>query len=179
MSERTMDVLKAAMAEAIANSDDAKLAELVREYNARKAEVAKALAAAAEAEAKALAGEREKLATKLHVYVAKYPELIAALGAVKATGFTFKLDEPDGVSYKSVALSVPTVKAKRTSGGGGGTHTTSKAEYGMTLDEIFQAHATAEDKAKLEAATTNSAKWQVKNGVKKAAIAEGKLQPAK
>jgi hypothetical protein len=178
----TLDVLKAQIAEAATSGDDAKLTALIREYNARKAETAKAIAAAAEAEAQKLAGVRAKLAGKIHESIVSGKpilDILVALSDVKATGFTFKVDEPDGVSYKAVALTVPVVKAAKAAKGTGGTHTTSKAEYGMTLDEIFQAHATAEDKAKLEAAEGNSAKWQVKNGVKKAAIAAGLLSPAK
>jgi len=178
----TLDALKAQIAEAATSGDDAKLTALIREYNARKAETAKAIAAAAEAEAAKLAGVRAKLASKIHeAIIAGKPvaNILEALAEVRATGYTFKVDEPDGVSYKAVALTVPVVKAAKASKGTGGTHTTSKAEYGMTLDEIFQAYATAEDKAKLEAADGNSAKWQVKNGVKKAAIAAGLLNPAK
>jgi len=174
----TLEQLKAEIAEA-ATTDPAKFDKLIREYNARKADIAKSLADAARVESEKLAGVREKLATRIHATIVKIPGLAEELASVKATGFTFKLDEVDGVSYKSVALSVPVVKAAKKSAGGGGTHTSSKAEYGMTLDEIFQAHATDEEKAKLEAADGNSAKWQVKNAVKKAAIAAGLLNPAK
>jgi len=175
----TLDELKAQIAVAATSGDDVAFNTLIRQYNSRKADVAKAIAESARKEAEALSGIREKTATKLHKLIVAIPELAAMLAETKATGFTFKLDEPDGVSYKSVALTVPVVKAAKVSKGGGGTHTTSKAEYGLTLDEIFQAHATEEDKAKLEAAEGNSAKWQVKNAVKKTAIANGALAPAK
>ena len=175
MGEKTLDQLKQEIAVAATTGDDANFNALIKEYNSRKADIAKALQEQARKEAEALAGAREKLAKAIHKAVIKIPEL-AGLPNVKATGFTFKLDA-EGVTYKSVALAVPAVKAR--SGGGGGNHITSKAEYGMTLDEIFNKFGTDEDKVKLEAAESNSGKWQVKNAVKKEALKAGLLQPAK
>jgi hypothetical protein len=177
----TLDELKAAIATA-ATAGSPDFDSLIKQYNSRKAEVAKAAQEAAQKEQEALAGARQELATRIYQAV-KGVVKTTDFEAVKAHGFTFKLDEPDAtgtmIHYKSVALLVPVIKAAKKSTGNGGTHTSSKAEYGKTLDEIFQEFATAEDKAKLEAAESNSAKWQVKNAVKKAALAAGKLQPAK
>lgn len=177
----TLDQLKAKIAEAATNGSP-DFDSLIRQYNSRKSEVAKALQEASQKENEALAGARQELATKIYQAV-KGIVKVADLEAVKAHGYIFKLDEPDAtgtmVHYKSVALLVPVLKAAKKTGGTGGTRTSSKAEFGLSLDEIFQKFATAEDKAKLEATEGNSAKWQVKNAVKKAALAAGKLQPAK
>jgi len=173
--EKTLEQLKQDIAIAATTGDDANFNALIKEYNSRKGEVAKALAKAAAAEAEALAGDREKLAISLHKAVVKIPDLKSSLEAMKATGFTFKLDT-DEVTYKSVALAVPVIKAPK---GGGGTHGSSKDDYGMSLQEIFDKFATDDDRTKLSAAEGNSAQWQVKNAVKKQALKDGLLQPAK
>ena len=176
MAEKTLDQLKQDIAKAATSGDDAGFNALLKGYSSRKADIAKALQEQARKENEALAGAREKLAVAIHRAVVKIPD-INQLAAVKATGFTFKLDA-EGVSYRSVGLTVPAVKASK-SGRSGGTHMTSKAEFGIGLDEIFKRFGTDADKAKYEAAETNTAKWQVKNEVKKRALKAGFLKPAR
>jgi hypothetical protein len=183
MSEKTIEQLKQEIAIAATTGDDNAFNSLIKEYNSRKAEVAKAMQAAAQKEAEALAGDREKLATAIHKSVMKIAGLAEDLAAVKATGFTFKVDS-EGIVYKSVALAVPTIKVARTS-----TGTRNSSPTGNSLEADYQAYATDEDKAKIAAIendlasgaidtkTANSRKWVVKNAVRKTAIAEGKLQP--
>jgi len=179
MIEKTIEQLKQDIAIAATTGDDTSFNALIKEYNSRKAEVAKALQEAARKEAEALAGVRQDESMAIYKDIKKLvPEIVKRLEAVKATGFTFKLDYPDvnGVMthVKSVALAVPAIKTAK-----GGARISSKGEYGMSLDEIFQQFATDEEKAKLKAAEGNSAKWQIKNAVKKAALKAGLLQPAK
>lgn len=184
--QKTIEQLKQAIAIAATTGDDNTFNSLIKEYNSRKAEVAKAMQVAAQKEAEALAGVREKLATAIHKSVMKIQGLAEDLAAVKATGFTFKLDA-DGIVYKSVALAVPTIKAAKTTGGngGGGTGKT-KAEFGMSMSEILTAFGTDEErakgaelKAKGKVDRADSDLYSLQKVVKKRAIAEGKLQPAK
>lgn len=172
--------LKDQLADAIAKGDDTAFMTIVGEIAKAKKDIAKAAADALQKEATQLAGARETLAASVYKACKQIPNLKQQLDAVKATGFTFKLDGVDAegapVRYNSVALSVPTVRHGKGGTTGGGK---SKDEYGMSLQEIFDKFATAADKAKEAAATSNSAKWQAKNAVKKAAIADGKLKPAR
>jgi hypothetical protein len=75
---------------------------------------------------------------------------IGKMNELKVTGFTFNLDLPDAsgaiVERKSVGLIHPqnVEKVHRT---GGGNQGATKTSTGMTLDEIFKAHATEENKA--------------------------------
>ena len=149
---KTLDELKRDIAMAATTGDDAGFNSLIKEYNSRKADIAKALQEQARKEGEALAGGREKLAKTIHKAVTLMPDIVAQLTAVKATGFTYKLDA-EGITYKSVALAVPVVKARK---GGGGSHTSSKVEFGISLDEIFNQFGTAEDKEKLEVAESPS-----------------------
>lgn len=172
--------LKAKLATAIANNDDASFMSIIGEIAKEKSAIAKAQAEVAKKEAESLAGDREKLALKLFTAV-KAVVSPADLQKVKAAGFTYHMDGPDkeGVmtTYKTVALLVPTVKTAR--GGTGGGAGKSKDEYGMSLGEIFDKFATEADKAELAKAETNSKQWQVKVAVKKEAIKAGLLQPTK
>lgn len=188
MAEKSLEQLKQEIAKAASSGDDVTFNTLIKEYNSRKSEVAKAAAAAALAEANALAGEREAMEKKLwqavqpalkdfDCYYLKCKSFIVTVNHNENDDG--KLDRDGKVRVTgAVKLVVPTIKA-RSSGGGGGTRVSSKDEYGMSLDEIFIKFATAEEQRELAEAETNSAKWQVKNKVKKAAIASGKLQPAK
>ena len=189
--DKTIKQLKQEIATAATTGDDVVFSRLIKEYNSRKADVAKAIQEAAQKEAEALAGVREKLAIAIHKYDEKFTyngmNLSESLASVKATGYTHKLDYPDinGVMtiLKSVVLAVPTIKAAKTSK----THNST----GNRLEDDYQAFATNEDKAKIaaieanvaagviDARAANSKKWVVKNSVRKAAIAAGKLQPIK
>jgi len=67
---------------------------------------------------------------------------------------------------------------KARSGGGGGGAGKTKDQYGRSLGEVFEAFATDEERAALEAAKGDGNKtFAVKVGVKKRAIAEGLLTP--
>lgn len=177
----TLDELKTKMASAIANNDAKAIEEIAIAIAKSKNERVKAEAEQARIDAEKMAGAREVLAKEIHKAV-KALKLDARLREVKSWGFVYKVDkanpaEPD-ITYGSVSLSTATVKVKRTGAGGGATGK-SKDEFGMSLTEIFDKFATDEDKKALAEAKTNSAQWQVKNKVKKQAIAEGKLKPAK
>jgi len=177
--------MKLAVEEFNKSGDMSQIQAVSAELNKAKAEIAKAQAEKVRVEAEALAGKREDLATRIHAanrMGQPFPNLDKELTAVKAWGFTYKVDkanpnEPD-VTYKAVQLSVQTVKVKTGKGGGGNTGK-SKDEYGKSLGEIFEEFATDKDRAKLAAATSNSAQWQAKVAVKKAAIASGALKPVK
>ena len=182
MSEKTIDQLKQEIAIAATTGDDTAFNLLIKEYNSRKAEVAKAMQLAAQKEQEALAGVREKLAIAIHKAVGKIDNLAKDLAAVKAMGFTFKLDTGE-VTYRSVALTVPTIKAAKAGG------TKQASTTGNKLEDDYNNYATEEDRAKIasieadvasgviDTKAANSKKWVVKNGVRKAAIASGKLPP--
>ena len=185
--EKTIEQLKQEIATAATTGNDNAFNSLIKEYNSRKAEVAKALQVKALEEANALAGARETEAVLIFKDIKKLvPNIYHRLEAVKAAGFTFKVDYSDAsgvvTHLKSVALAVPTIKAVRT-----GTRKSSPT--GNPLEADFQAYATQENRDKIaaieadlangaiDARTANSRKWVVKNTVRKAAITAGKLQP--
>lgn len=176
----TMTDLQQQMATAIANNDVKKMEELAGQILKGKTERIKAESEQVRKEQEALAGAREILATKIHKTV-KAMKLDQELRDVKSWAFTYKVDKANpnelDIVYKAVALTTATVKAHKVGGGGGAGK--SKDQFGMSLTEIFDKFATDADKADLDKATTNSAQWQVKNKVKKQAIADGKLAPVK
>ena len=186
MPEKTLDQLKQDIAVAATTGNDADFNALIKEYNSRKSDIAKALQEQARKEGEALAGVREKEIGRIGVAgkkmlkalyfdeATKTDNINKVLDELKATGLYLKYAIAEGISF---GITVPVVKAR--SGGGGGNHITSKAEYGMTLDEIFSKFGTEKDKAKLKAAESNSGKWQVKNAVKKEALKAGLLKPTK
>ena len=194
----TLVDLKAQIGSAISAGDDAKFSTLMKEYNSRKGEIDKSEAEGLRKEAEKLAGVRETLATTIHKAI-RGLNLKADLEAVKAKGFTFTLDvvaiddngQDVGTKYKSVSLTVPTVKTRTASTGNGGAGKT-KDQYGIGLAEVYEKYATDADKTALAEAEakdtvageklgkkTNSNAWRVKNDVKKRAIADGTLAPAK
>lgn len=162
---------------AAAKNDNEFLA-IIAEVAKQKSAIAKAQAEAAQKEAEELAGERTKLAEATYKAVKGVVDK-SKLEEVKAKGFIYKLDAPDAngvmVNYKAVELLVPTVK-KRSGGGGGTTGVSTEAETGLKLDDLFNQHASDEEKAEIamiDADTTltdkakNSKKWQVKTKAKK------------
>jgi len=181
----TMDDIRKQLMEAAAKGDVEAVLKLTAEADKLKKAEAKEKAEAAAEEAKKLAGVRTELAEKIGAAfkpvsvklffdkATQTDSTNAVLEGVKATGYYFEYSIEKGISF---GLRHPTVKVAHSGGGSTGK---SKAEFGMSLDEIFQKFATDEDKAKLEAAASNSAKWTVKVTVKKAAIAAGLLQPVK
>jgi len=190
--------LQAQMAAAIANNDVAGMEAIAAQIVSGKKERAKVEAEKLQKESEALAGAREKLAASIHETVKKMivtgktgESLNDALKAVKAWGFTYKVDNANpnepGITYKSVSLTTATVKAPKAAGGGGGTGKT-KDEFGLSLAEVFESFATPNDRAALEAARSSEAEkgitnsglqHNVKLGVKKRVIASGELKPTK
>jgi len=196
--------LSAKLAEAIANNDVAAIETLSAEVVKSKTERHKAEIEKERKEQEALAGKREALTKEIlsSVKAGTVPaNLDKRLAEVKAKGFTYTIDhnedekgriDPNG-SVKvtgGVGLLIPAIKARKANGGGGGGKT--KDEFGMSLSEVFEKFATSEDRAKLAEAEAKDAEikaktgksnsvnaYNVKQAVKKAAIAAGLLAPAK
>ena len=168
--------LMSKIAAAGASGDLAEVIRLGNQLKKHQVEIQRAEAEKLKAEAVAMAGDREKLAKEIHRFVAKFPELQSRLNAVKAKGYTFKLDE-DGVEYKSVALTVPTIKT-RTSGGGGGSTGALKAQTGLSRHELVDQYANEDEKASItkaeEAATSrpDSARYIAEKPVIKRILAD-------
>lgn len=184
----SLEELQTQMREALDKNDVKAIEEIASQIVKSKAERAKEEAVKAQKEVEALAGKREKLAKDIHSAVKKLG-LDADIASLKAKGFTYtidhreddkgRLDAKGEVSVTGgVGLLVPAIKARK-AGGGAGAAGKTKDEYGMSLSEVFEKFATPEDMEKLAAAETNSAQWQVKNAVKKRAIKDGLLTPAK
>lgn len=199
----TMADLQAKLAAAFASSDTAAIEDIAAEIVKGKAERRKAEAEAIIKEAEAMAGDREGLGKDIHAWLVNPKNKLAErLGKVKAQGFTFKLDEVNldangvdsGTKYAAVQLLVPGVPTRTKKAGGTGGGGKSKVEYGMALDAIYEQFATPEERAKLAEAkgkdekyaqehglkmAPQSRRWAVKNEVKKRALKEGLLAPAK
>lgn len=188
----TMYELKANISAAIASGDDALMNEAIQAFNKAKKLVAESLADAAKKENEALSGERAKLSESIRVVVDKIQNLTERLAKVKGQGFTYKpigYVEADGthLDRSSVSLTVPVIKTKKSGGTGKASSTgKSKDEYGMSLDEIYLKFAGDEEKADFAAVDAsdkgdkakNTAKWAIKDKVKRAAIKAGTLKPA-
>lgn len=191
---KTLDQLKAEIALAATSGDDKQFNALIKEYNSRKAEIAKALAEQMRKEEEALAGVRMEVATAIHAEIRSNKKLMALIdrfAELKSKGFTYRLDEEiDGVmtSYKSVSLLTPQApKARASSGGGAGASGKTKEELGMTLDELFNTYATDEEKGEvaqlraeveggsLDSKKANSKIWAIKNTCKKRVLKDGLL----
>lgn len=174
--ELTPVELMSKIAAAGASGDLAEVIRLGNQLKKHQADIQKAEAEKLKAEAEALAGEREKLASAIWKAVKQIPEITQKLEAVKAKGFTFKLDDGD-VQYKAVALTVPTIKS-RMSGGGGGSTGALKAQTGLSRHELIEQYATEEEKAsiaKAEAEATSrpdSARYSAEKPVIKRILAE-------
>ena len=150
----TLDELKAAMGKALAEGNDTEMIAISKLILKQKSDVEKAEANKLTAEAEALSGVREALAKGIWTDI--NAETKAELLKVKATGFTFKLDgTPEGVSYKSVSLTVPTVKTKKT--GGGGSTGNLKRETGLSRHELIDQYATEAEKLEIQSAQDNAA----------------------
>ena len=195
---KTIDDLKSELSKALASNDVAAITLASQAIVEHQKSIAKAEAEKARAEAEALSGKRTELATELtktikasslgkanfSISVADVklaaelvkivPDIAAKVEAVKGTVISYKLPDEQSDTAR-VALAV--VATKRTGTGTGGRAGKTKDEYGLTLHEVFEKFATAEDRVKLEQATSGSAQWQVKLAVKKAAIANGTLKP--
>lgn len=109
---------------------------------------------------------REALAAELHTISVKYAQ---KLREVKAAGFVFKVDTEE-IQYKAVQLLVAGTKH---SGGKGGKGGKTKDTYGMSLGEVFEKFATAEQKAEIvgkERNAANALKVKVLNDAVKAGL---------
>lgn len=172
----TLDQLKAELRKVL-NTDPVSDAEMVRLTKAiakHSADVVKAEADKVKKEGEALAGDREKLAKEIWE-AASTSTIPAKLAKVKATGYTFKLDDGD-LKYKSVSLTVPIVR--KSGGGGGGTGVTVQSQTGLRRGELVDKYATDVEKASIQAAedkaTTSkgSAKWAAEKPVVKRILAD-------
>jgi len=158
----------------IANAKDAKsAADIIAEYNKGKADERKAEILTEQKEATALAGAREKLAIAIWTAVKAYA---SELAKVKAKGFTYKLDT-DELQYKSVELTVPTVK--RAGGGGGGRKGNLQEQFDSIRGRYADAEAEyAEALDKDKTVSNQGYSYNVKKRYVKKAIADGLLTPA-
>lgn len=142
----TLESLKARLGIALADGNDPEVIAISKLILKQKSDVEKVETARLLAEAEALAGDREKLAKSIWKAVGGVVS-VDALNAVKATGFTYKLDAPDAqgamVFYKSVALTVPTIKTR---GGGGGSTGALKQQTGLSRHELIDTYATQTEK---------------------------------
>ena len=143
VKEQTPEEIMASITAAGASGNLAEVIRLGNQLKKHQGEIQKAEATRLKAEAEKLAGVREKLAKDIWQEVT--PVTKKRLVDVKAKGFTFKLDA-DGVEYKAISLTVPTIKA-RTGGGGGGSTGALKAQTGLSRHELVDEYATDEEKA--------------------------------
>lgn len=175
----TLDSLKSELAAAIASGNDVEVVKLAKAIQKNSGDIQRIAAEQIKKEAEALAGDREKLAANIFKAV-KSVVNVAELEKMKAKGFTFHLDAPgsDGimVTYKSVALLVPTVKTR--TGGGGGSTGALKQETGLSRHELIDKYATDAEKGEIEdtknAATTrpDSARYTAEKPVIKRILAD-------
>ena len=152
VQEQTPEDIMALIAAAGASGNLAEVIKLGNQLKKFQADIQKAEAERLKKEAEELAGVREKLA--IAIWKSVTPDVKAKLAEVKAKGFTFKLDDGD-VQYKSVSLTVPTVKA-RSGGGGGGSTGALKAQTGLSRHELVDAYATDEEKDSIAQAEANA-----------------------
>lgn len=173
-----------------AAKDETEFLSILAEVSKQKAAIAKAKVDQERREAEALAGERSTLEAILWETlkgVVKAEDLLK----VKAKAFTVTVDhkedaqghiDPKGEVKVSggVKLVVPTIKARKT-GGGGGAGVSTSDEIGIGLSDLFDQYANDEERVKVatidadDALTDkakNSKKWQVKTKAKKRILAD-------
>ena len=151
---KSLEQLKAEMTKALLDGNDTEMIAISKLILKQKSDVEKAEANKLTAEAEAMAGVRGELAATIWASIT--PAVKAELLKVKATGFTFKLDgTPDGISYKTVSLTVPTVKTKKT--GGGGSTGQLKQQTGLSRHELIDQYATDAEKGEVQTAQDNAA----------------------
>ena len=168
------------IAAAGASGDLAEVIKLGNQLKKHQSDIQAAEMAKLKAEAEAMAGGRERLATELLKLVKGIDDIKPKLEAVKATGFTFKLAFLDGQGVEvkpAVALTVPTIKAAK-SGGGGGSTGALKTQTGLARHELIDTYATDAEKeaiASAEAGATNrpdSARYVAEKPVIKRILAD-------
>lgn len=176
--------LQAQMAEAIAKNDVASMEAIAGQIVAGKKERAKVEADKLLKEAEQLAGKREALGAKIF-HVVQGLGLDKELVEMKSKGFSYFVKtsytvpgQPEVHQQASCGLILVTAP-KTHKAGGSGASGKSKDEYGLSLSEIVEKFATAEERAAIVSAVNNSQSWQKKMVVKKRAIAERLLPPIK
>lgn len=176
--------LQAQMADAIAKNDVGAMEAIAGQIVAGKKERAKVEADKLLKEAEQLAGKREALGARIFSAVQSLG-LDKELVDMKARGFNFYVKtsytvpgQPEVHQVASCGLILVTAPKTRKAGGTGASGK-SKDEYGLSLQEIVEKFATAKEQAEIDSADSNSKMWQKKMIVKKRAIAEGLLTPAK
>ena len=151
---KSLEQLTAEMTKALLDGNDTEMIAISKLILKQKSDVEKAEVNKLTAEAEAMAGVRGELAATIWASIT--PAVKAELLKVKATGFTFKLDgTPDGISYKTVSLTVPTVKTKKT--GGGGSTGQLKQQTGLSRHELIDQYATDAEKGEVQTAQDNAA----------------------
>jgi len=153
VKEQTVEEIVALITVAGAANNLAEVIRLGNQLKKFQADIQKAEAERLKKEAEAMAGVQEKLAVDIWKEIT--PATKKRLAEVKAKGYTFKLDDGD-VQYKSVSLTVPTIKT-RTGGGGGGSTGALKAQTGLSRHELVDAYATDEEKATIADAEAGAA----------------------
>ena len=158
------------MAEALTQGDTSHIIEISKAIAALEKDAKKARAEAQKGEVEAL---RVKVSDALRKIVDKYGNDLERLDikgfAVKGHFTPDQSGTRCGVLY---AFSGP--KASGGGGGGGGAGKV-KAATGMSLQEVFEAHASDTEKAKFAAAETGNAKYAIKHAVYKRLVADGTL----
>ena len=163
----TLDDIKTKLMAAITGGDDAEVMRLSKAVTKFKSDIEKAEANRLAAEAVSLAGEREVIEGILLAAImpmVKPEDLLK----VKAKSFIFtvahkedangKLDANGEVKVKAgLKLVVPTVKAKKSGGGGNGTGVTLSSTTGMARKDLIETYATDEEKAEVEAKVQTAA----------------------
>ena len=155
-----------------------------------KADIDAQIKAATEAAKQELANidaKRVKFATEIHKQI-KAMKLDAEIAELGGLGFTYRLDgskDANGVPETFKAVSLVTKATRTSKGSGRAGKTTSEYKFAdgsndsPSLNDVFEAFATDEDRAKMIQAETQpnkgSATYAVKVAVKKRALAEGQL----
>ena len=178
---QTAQTLMALIAAAGASGDLAEVIRLGNILRKQKADIEKAEAEKLQKESEALSGARSEAEVNLAKAVMPAIRGIDIL-KLKCKSFVVTVShtendkgqlDPDGtVKVRGgVALVVPQAKAKR-AGGNGGIRVSTKDEVGMSLSELINLHATADQKAGIQKAydqadkNKGSAKWQEQVKVK-------------
>lgn len=191
----SLQELQAKMKKAIESGDAKAIEDIAQEIVKSKGDRRKADAAAAQKEAEDLAGVRQSLAELIRQAIDEtIPDLAAQLSKVKCDEFRYqakgKLDaNQTPLADSAVGLNVPVTKKASTGNGSAGK---TKDEFGLSLAEVFEKFATDEDRTKLVKAevkdedvlkrtgkTNRGYQHNVKNEVKKRALADGLLTPSK
>lgn len=176
--ESLQEELKQAVVAGKAVDELIKITDRMKKF---KAEIAKQEAERLAKEAEALAEVRKAAVTKLEKLIRvpdnKFASLATIMSEVKAIGFhyTYKVEQ----NTTEIAFDYATAPKQHRASGGGSSTGKSKAEYGMSLQEIVDKFGTDAEKEAIKNEPNNSKSWQMKVKIKKQAIEQGLLKPAK